>query len=219
MLERDQKLNSYLKGSVKVNQNIVKLPKLHVNPNSDEIMVNDEVVSYIDKVYIMLNKPKGYISATEDEVHPTIIDLIPEYAHLNIFPVGRLDKDTEGLLLVTNDGQFNHEVMNPNKHVSKTYEVYSKHPITQFDIDKFKSGIELSDGKLKPAILKKVDNYVSHVTIYEGKYHQVKRMFHSIENEVLELKRIKIAQLELDHNLDLGSYRLLTQIDFDNLKN
>lgn len=207
------------KGSVKVNQNIVKLPKLHVNPNSDEIMVNDEVFSYIDKVYIMLNKPKGYISATEDEVHPTIIDLIPEYAHLNIFPVGRLDKDTEGLLLVTNDGQFNHEVMNPNKHVSKTYEVYSKHPITQFDIDKFKSGIELSDGKLKPAILKKVDNYVSHVTIYEGKYHQVKRMFHSIENEVLELKRIKIAQLELDHNLDLGSYRLLTQIDFDNLKN
>ena len=200
------------KGSVKVNQNIVKLPKLHVNPNSDEIMVNDEVVSYIDKVYIMLNKPKGYISATEDEVHPTIIDLIPEYAHLNIFPVGRLDKDTEGLLLVTNDGQFNHEVMNPNKHDSK-------HPITQFDIDKFKSGIELSDGKLKPAILKKVDNYVSHVTIYEGKYHQVKRMFHSIENEVLELKRIKIAQLELDHNLDLGSYRLLTQIDFDNLKN
>ena len=207
------------KGSVKVNQNIVKLPKLHVNPNSDEIMVNDEVVSYIDKVYIMLNKPKGYISATEDELHPTIIDLIPEYAHLNIFPVGRLDKDTEGLLLVTNDGQFNHEVMNPNKHVSKTYEVYSKHPITQFDIDKFKSGIELSDGKLKPAILKKVDNYVSHVTIYEGKYHQVKRMFHSIENEVLELKRIKIAQLELDHNLDLGSYRLLTQLDFDNLKN
>mgnify|MGYP002648432742 FL=1 len=206
------------KGSVKVNQNIVKLPKLHVNPNSDEIMVNDEVVSYIDKVYIMLNKPKGYISATEDEVHPTIIDLIPEYAHLNIFPVGRLDKDTEGLLLVTNDGQFNHEVMNPNKHVSKTYEVYSKHPITQFDIDKFKSGIELSDGKLKPAILKKVDNYVSHVTIYEGKYHQVKRMFHSIENEVLELKRIKIAELELDHNLDLGSYRLLTQLDFDNLK-
>ena len=207
------------KESVKVNQNIVKLPKLHVNPNSDEIMVNDEVVSYIDKVYIMLNKPKGYISATEDELHPTIIDLIPEYAHLNIFPVGRLDKDTEGLLLVTNDGQFNHEVMNPNKHVSKTYEVYSKHPITQFDIDEFKSGIELSDGKLKPAILKKVDNYVSHVTIYEGKYHQVKRMFHSIENEVLELKRIKIAQLELDHNLDLGSYRLLTQIDFDNLKN
>ncbi|MBE7318616.1 pseudouridine synthase [Staphylococcus epidermidis] len=207
------------KGAVKVNQNIVKLPKLHVNPNSDEIMVNDEVVSYIDKVYIMLNKPKGYISATEDELHPTIIDLIPEYAHLNIFPVGRLDKDTEGLLLVTNDGQFNHEVMNPNKHVSKTYEVYSKHPITQFDIDKFKSGIELSDGKLKPAILKKVDDYVSHVTIYEGKYHQVKRMFYSIENEVLELKRIKIAQLELDHNLDLGSYRLLTQIDFDNLKN
>lgn len=207
------------KGAVKVNQNIVKLPKLRVNPNSDEIMVNDEVVSYIDKVYIMLNKPKGYISATEDELHPTIIDLIPEYAHLNIFPVGRLDKDTEGLLLVTNDGQFNHEVMNPNKHVSKTYEVYSKHPITQFDIDKFKSGIELSDGKLKPAILKKVDDYVSHVTIYEGKYHQVKRMFHSIENEVLELKRIKIAQLELDHNLDLGSYRLLTQLDFDNLKN
>ena len=166
-------------------------------------MVNDEVVSYIDKVYIMLNKPKGYISATEDEVHPTIIDLIPEYAHLNIFPVGRLDKDTEGLLLVTNDGQFNHEVMNPNKHVSKTYEVYSKHPITQFDIDKFKSGIELSDGKLKPAILKKLI-IMYHMSLFtKENIIKLKRMFHSIENEVLELKRIKIAQLELDHNLDL----------------
>ena len=144
--------------------------------------------------------------------------MIPEYAHLNIFPVGRLDKDTEGLLLVTNDGQFNHEVMNPNKHVSKTYEVYSKHPITQFDIDKFKSGIELSDGKLKPAILKKVDDYVSHVTIYEGKYHQVKRMFHSIENEVLELKRVKIANLELDETLNSGEYRFLNEQDFENLK-
>ena len=206
------------KGSVKVNQNIVKLPKLHVNPNSDEIMVNDEVVSYIDKVYIMLNKPKGYISATEDEVHPTIIDLIPEYAHLNIFPVGRLDKDTEGLLLVTNDGQFNHEVMNPNKHVSKTYEVYSKHPITQFDIDKFKSGIELSDGKLKPAILKKVDNYVSHVTIYEGKYHQVKRMFEAVGKKVVYLKRTEFGTLPLDEDLEEGEYRELTDEELATLK-
>ncbi|GGG83103.1 rRNA pseudouridine synthase [Staphylococcus pragensis] len=198
------------KGNIEVNQKVEKSPKIQINPNQDEISVNGEKIDYIDNIYIMLNKPKGYISATHDDSAQTVIDLVPEYQHLSIFPVGRLDKDTEGLLLITNDGQFNHNLMSPAKHVSKTYEVVSKFPIKESDILAFEKGIELSDGPVKPAQLIKVSDTTSHVTIYEGKYHQVKRMFHAIENEVLELKRLKIANLAIDGNLQSGEYRLLT---------
>ncbi|WP_154838274.1 pseudouridine synthase [Staphylococcus sp. Marseille-Q1834] len=198
------------KGNIEVNQKVEKSPKIQINPNQDEISVNGEKIDYIDNIYIMLNKPKGYISATHDDSAQTVIDLVPEYQHLSIFPVGRLDKDTEGLLLITNDGQFNHNLMSPTKHVSKTYEVVSKFPIKESDILAFEKGIELSDGPVKPAQLIKVSDTTSHVTIYEGKYHQVKRMFHAIENEVLELKRLKIANLAIDGNLQSGEYRLLT---------
>ncbi|EHJ07714.1 pseudouridine synthase [Staphylococcus simiae] len=205
------------KGNVTVNDQVIKLPKAHIIPEEDTVKVNGQVIDYVANVYIMLNKPKNYVSATEDSVHRTVIDLVPEYQHLNIFPVGRLDKDTEGLLLITNDGEFNHKLMSPQKHVPKTYEVISDKPIKSSDIVKFEQGVELSDGRVKPAILEIIDDVTSKVTIYEGKYHQVKRMFHSIENEVLELRRIKIANLELDSNLELGQYRLLTKTDFEQL--
>lgn len=198
------------KGKVTVNTSVEKSPKSHINPTEDIVCVNEKQVEFVNNVYIMLNKPKGYISATHDESNRTVIDLIPEYQHLNIFPVGRLDKDTEGLLLITNDGQFSHDLMSPSKHVSKTYEVTSQNPVTKADIDAFKKGIILSDGPVKPAQLTRINETTSQVTIYEGKYHQVKRMFHAIENEVLELKRLKIANLALDENLQLGEYRLLT---------
>ncbi|MDU4450526.1 MAG: 16S rRNA pseudouridine(516) synthase, partial [Staphylococcus lugdunensis] len=169
-------------------------------------------------VYLMLNKPKGYISATEDPKQATVIDLIKDYKYLDLFPVGRLDKDTEGLLLITNDGQFSHNLMNPNKHVVKTYLVTSKYPVTKDNQYMFKQGVMLSDGLTKPAELTIIDDYHSKVTIYEGRYHQIKRMFHSIENEVLELKRIQIANLRLDEELDEGQYRVLTQTDIEQLK-
>lgn len=142
------------KGLVNVNEQVIKSPKTHIEPENDKITVRGELIEYIENVYIMLNKPKGYISAN---------------------------------------------------------------PITEDDIQAFKEGVTLSDGKVKPAILTYIDNQTSHVTIYEGKYHQVKRMFHSIQNEVLHLRRIKIADLELDSNLDSGEYRLLTENDFDKL--
>lgn len=198
------------KGKVTVNTSVEKSPKSHINPTEDIVCVNEKQVEFVNNVYIMLNKPKGYISATNDESNRTVIDLIPEYQHLNIFPVGRLDKDTEGLLLITNDGQFSHDLMSPAKHVSKTYEVTSQNPVTKADIDAFKKGIILSDGPVKSAELVKIGDKISYVTIYEGKYHQVKRMFHAIENEVLELKRLKIANLALDENLKSGEYKLLS---------
>lgn len=216
---RNEVKQSLKKGYVKVNNEVIKSPKTQIDPNEDIITVNDEKIIYIDKVYIMLNKPSGVVSATEDDKHQTVIDLIPEYQHLEIFPVGRLDKDTEGLLLITNDGQFNHDLMSPNKHVPKTYEVVSKNDVTQSDVERFKEGLELSDGLVKPAQLEIIENRRSRVTIYEGKYHQVKRMFHEIENEVLQLKRIKIANLELDTSLKLGEFRLLTEEDFKLLLN
>lgn len=198
------------KGKVTVNTSVEKSPKSHINPTEDIVCVNEKQVEFVNNVYIMLNKPKGYISATHDESNRTVIDLIPEYQHLNIFPVGRLDKDTEGLLLITNDGQFSHDLMSPSKHVSKTYEVTSQNPVTKADIVAFKKGIILSDGPVKPAQLTRINEITSQVTIYEGKYHQVKRMFHAIENEVLELKRLKIANLALDENLKSGEYKLLS---------
>lgn len=198
------------KGKVTVNTSVEKSPKSHINPTEDIVCVNEKQVEFVNNVYIMLNKPKGYISATHDESNRTVIDLIPEYQHLNIFPVGRLDKDTEGLLLITNDGQFSHDLMSPSKHVSKTYEVTSQNPVTKADIDAFKKGIILSDGPVKPAQLTRINETTSQITIYEGKYHQVKRMFHAIENEVLELKRLKIANLALDENLKSGEYKLLS---------
>ncbi|MDN5829881.1 MAG: pseudouridine synthase, partial [Staphylococcus equorum] len=148
----------------------------------------------------------------------TVIDLVDEFRYLELFPVGRLDKDTEGLLLITNDGQFNHQLMSPTKHVSKTYEVISEKTITKNDIESFKTGIELNEGLAKPAQLVEGDEKnKSFVTIYEGRYHQVKRMFHAIDNEVLALKRISIGDLKLDSALAPGEFRHLTQQDFKQL--
>ena len=206
------------KGNVTVNDKKEKSPKTQINPDTDTVSVNETQIQYIDKIYLMLNKPKGYLSATEDNNQQTVIDLVEEFRYLELFPVGRLDKDTEGLLLITNDGQFNHQLMSPTKHVSKTYEVISEKTITKNDIESFKTGIELNEGLAKPAQLVEGDEKnKSFVTIYEGRYHQVKRMFHAIDNEVLALERISIGDLKLDSALAPGEYRHLTQQDFKQL--
>lgn len=206
------------KGNVTVNDKKEKSPKTQINPDTDTVSVNETQIQYIDKIYLMLNKPKGYLSATEDNNQQTVIDLVEEFKYLELFPVGRLDKDTEGLLLITNDGQFNHQLMSPTKHVSKTYEVISEKTITKNDIESFKTGIELNEGLAKPAQLVEGDEKnKSFVTIYEGRYHQVKRMFHAIDNEVLALKRISIGDLKLDSALAPGEYRHLTQQEFKQL--
>ncbi|ANZ33121.1 pseudouridine synthase [Staphylococcus carnosus] len=207
------------KNKVQVNGKNEKQSKAHINPDTDEITVDGNLIEYVDKVYIMLNKPAGYISATEDEEQSTIVSLIKDFQHMKIFPVGRLDKDTEGLILLTNDGQFNHDIMSPNKHVSKIYRVEAKNPITDDDIKQFAEGVELSDGKTKPAQLERTENEkVAFVSIREGRYHQVKRMFHAIDNEVLNLKRVQIGKLKLDSNLPKGSYRELTQEEIELVK-
>ncbi|MEB8066770.1 MULTISPECIES: pseudouridine synthase [Mammaliicoccus] len=205
------------KNLVSVNEEIVKKPEMHINPEEDVITFDDIPIEYEPVVYLMMNKPAGYISATEDDEHETVIDIVPEYMHLDLFPVGRLDKDTEGLLLLTNDGKFSHQLMSPKHKVPKKYYVEVDGYISENATEIFKKGIDLGDFTSSPSELEIIENDESSkafVTIYEGKFHQVKRMFQSIGCEVTYLKRIQIADLELDELLELGEYRHLMEEDF-----
>ncbi len=205
------------KNLVTVNDEIVKKPEMHINPEEDVITFDDIPIEYEPVVYLMMNKPAGFVSATEDDEQETVIDIVPEYMHLDLFPVGRLDKDTEGLLLLTNDGKFSHQLMSPKQKVAKKYYVEVSGHISDDAIDIFKAGIDLGDFTSSPSELEIVENgeeSIAYVTIYEGKFHQVKRMFHSIGCEVTYLKRVQIADLELDERLELGEYRHLLEEDF-----
>jgi len=205
------------KGVVKIDGQPVKDPKTHVDPDQQEVMVNEEVVEYKEFVYLLMNKPAGYLSATEDEYQETVIDLLEmEDAVLQPFPVGRLDKDTEGLLLLTNDGQLSHQLLSPKKHVPKTYYAVILGEVTNDDIAVFKKGVELDDGYVtKPAnleIISSGNQSIIHVTITEGKFHQVKRMFESVGKKVTYLKRISMGPIVLDEEeLKTGEYRELTE--------
>ncbi|MEJ7540457.1 pseudouridine synthase [Staphylococcus intermedius] len=199
------------KGAVMCNGVKIKSAKTQIDPEHDTVEVEGQVITYEPYVYLMMNKPQDVISATVDDRHQTVIDLIDNYQHLDLFPVGRLDKDTEGLLLITNDGQFNHALMSPNKHVSKTYWVQAKDPLKASDSQTFEAGITLKEGQLQPAHLEILEERTTaFVTIQEGKYHQVKRMFHAIDNEIVALKRVSIGALKLDSQLSPGDYRPLT---------
>ncbi|MCF6138342.1 pseudouridine synthase [Pseudalkalibacillus berkeleyi] len=204
------------KGLVKVNDQSVKNGKTHVDVEQDVITVGGEVVEYVKYIYLMLNKPDGVISATEDGRHETVIDLLNlEDAAFEPFPVGRLDKDTEGLLLITNDGRLAHELLSPKKHVQKVYFAVIDGEVTQDDQIAFRKGVTLEDGyETKPADLKILKSGATseiELTITEGKFHQVKRMFEAVGKKVTYLKRIEMGALKLDPELNLGEYRALTE--------
>ena len=215
------------KGKISVNSIFIKDGRIHINEKKDIIKYEDKVVGYKPFVYIMMNKPAGVVSATEDNHHKTVIDLLNDkYRTYDIFPVGRLDIDTEGLLLLTNDGVLSHNLLSPKKHVSKKYYVKIAKPLSENDVKILENGIKLEENfitkKAKVEIISEDscendDNQV-YITIYEGKFHQVKRMFKAVNNEVLYLKRVKMGNLSLDENLKLGEYRELTGKDLDELK-
>ena len=216
---------------VSVNNVFVKDGKIHVDEEKDIVKYENKIINYKPFVYIMMNKPAGVISATEDSYHKTVIDLLnDEYRTYDIFPVGRLDIDTEGLLLLTNDGILSHNLLSPKKHVDKKYYVKIAKKLNENDIKTLENGIKLEENfvtkKAKVEIIseslnendcKKNDNLV-YITISEGKFHQVKRMFKAVNNEVLYLKRVKMGNLLLDENLELGEYRELTEEELDDLK-
>ncbi len=203
-------------GAIQVDGEIVRDPKQHVDVETQQVLMYGEPVTYQKYIYLMMNKPPGVISATEDKRDETVIDLLFEdVTYFKPFPVGRLDKDTEGLLLLTNDGSFNHALMSPKKHVEKTYYAEVTGVLTQEDIEAVAAGVTLEDGyRAKPGKLvilstTEIDSTLE-LTITEGKFHQVKRMMLALGKEVTFLKRRSIGRLELDPALALGDYRELT---------
>jgi 16S rRNA pseudouridine516 synthase len=215
-------------GRVYVNGQIVKDGGIQINPEIDHVEVDGERIRYREFVYLMLNKPQGVISATEDTREQTVLDLLVEsYRIFELFPVGRLDKDTEGLLLLTNDGQLAHNLLSPRKHVPKTYIAHVEGVVGEADRISFAEGVKLDDGYLTlPAELTvlRVDE-ASHpplsaiqLTIHEGKFHQVKRMFQAVGKKVVYLKRVQMGSLQLDASLALGESRELTDVELRDLK-
>ncbi len=191
-----------------------------VDPERARVFVDGKLAEYRRFVYLMLNKPKGYVSATEDKNHKTVIDLVPEsYRHRNLFPMGRLDIDTEGLCIITDDGVLAHRLLSPQNHVPKTYVADLNGDVTDDDIRAFKEGITLEDGYVcKSAQLEKIQDCRAKVVIYEGKFHQVKRMFAARGKAVKSLVRTKIGGLSLNESLNLGEIRELTQYELDLLQ-
>ncbi|WP_343338084.1 Ribosomal large subunit pseudouridine synthase B [Terrisporobacter petrolearius] len=204
------------KGLVKVNNKVISNPGTQVDTDTDKIEFNNEVVKYREFVYIMMNKPDGYLSATFDKRDPIVLDLIESsYLAFEPFPVGRLDKDTEGLLVLTNDGKLAHRVLSPKKHVPKTYYAKIDGVVTEKDVKAFEEGVTLDDGyETMPSqlkILESAETSEIELTIHEGKFHQVKRMFESVGKKVVYLKRLSMGKLKLDETLSLGEYRELTE--------
>lgn len=210
-------------GRVKVNGESARDPGVHVLPAIDHIEVDGEPVKYREFIYLMMNKPRGFLSATEDRFAEVVVDLLsPEYRAFHPFPVGRLDKDAEGLLLLTNDGELAHRLLSPKKRVPKTYFAVVCGEVTKADGEAFRRGITLDDGyRTMPADLKVISSGPEsrvEVTVYEGKYHQVKRMFKALGKEVVYLKRVAMGPLVLDELLRPGEYRELTEVEIDGLR-
>jgi 16S rRNA pseudouridine516 synthase len=201
-------------GQVTVDGVVIKDGSFTLNPQAAKVTASGTELEYREYHYLMLNKPLGVISATEDKLHATVLELLPPtYQHLKLFPVGRLDKDTQGLLLLTDDGQLTHNLLAPKKHVPKTYLALVQGLVDKADQEAFAKGIPLSDFVTLPArleILEAGPQSQVEVTIYEGKFHQVKRMFHAVGKEVLALTRIRFGPLSLDAKLAPGDSRELT---------
>ncbi|MGO1589586.1 MAG: pseudouridine synthase [Alkalibacterium gilvum] len=215
---------------VEVNDEVIVNPKTHVDPETDSIKVGGESIDYQEFVYFMLNKPQGVISATEDHVHETVLDLLePQDSLQEPHPVGRLDIDTEGLLVLTNDGKLTHRLLSPKHHVNKKYFAEVEGVVTEDDIQTFKEGITLVDEHEEfvtmPAelVVLKTDKSAKtskvEAIIQEGKFHQVKRMVRAVGKEVIYLKRLSMGDLELDPKLELGAYRPLSKEEINLLNN
>ena len=214
MTTRTQAKDMIRIGEVKVNGIVIKACDYKVDTEKDSVSVNGREYIFKKHIYIMMNKPQGVVSATTDPKNKTVIDILPEnLKRKGLFPAGRLDKDTEGFMLITDDGDFAHKILAPKNHIPKTYLVRVDKKITQEVMDAFAKGIPIGGGECtSPAIIKlveDVDNPLCEVTIFEGMYHQIKRMFERFGMTVLYLKRLRMGNLELDGNLSLGQAREL----------
>jgi len=215
---RSQVKSFIQKGMVSVNDEIIKKPECKVT-DSDTICYQGQVLSTEQYAYYMLHKPAGVISATEDKVQTTVLDYFKEEACRDLYPVGRLDKDTEGLLLITNDGELGHRLLSPRHHIPKTYYVELQHSVSEENIHILETGVDIGEKRLTlPAKIQIISENRIYITIIEGKFHQIKRMFEVVDNRVLYLKRVAMGELTLDESLPKGQYRRLTQDEISYIK-
>ena len=219
---RSQVKDLLKKGQVMVNGGVVKKPELKINETTDQILCQGKKASYQKNIYLMLHKPAGVVSATEDNREKTVLDLVrPEDRKNGLFPVGRLDKDTEGLLLLTDDGELAHRLLSPKKHVDKTYYAKIDGQVTEEHVKQFREGLDIGDEKKTlPAVLTiLLSGPVSEieVTIHEGRFHQIKRMFEAVGCKVTYLKRLSMGSLVLDETLPPEEYRPLTEAELEGL--
>ena len=223
--ETRSKVKEYIrKGRITVNTVIVKSPDTKVDTDNDEVCLDGKPVGYVEYYYYMMNKPQGVISATEDPKHKTVLDLLDDYARAKeVFPVGRLDIDTHGLLLLTNDGKLAHALLSPKRHVDKTYLARINGVMTDVDVETFAQGVPLKDFTCQPAKLELVsvdtekEESLIRVTIAEGKFHQVKRMVAYCGKEVVDLQRLTMGTLTLDEDLKRGEWRRLSKEELEGL--
>lgn len=209
------------KGGVTVNGIPCAKVSMHIDPFADTVAYLGRKIEYKKFRYILLNKPAGYVSATEDGRDPTVLDLLPaEYAPFDLFPCGRLDKNTLGLMLITDDGALAHRLLSPKHHVEKTYRYRLKFPLSEADAERVEAGVTFDDGYLtKPAkITRYEETSCGEISVTEGKYHQIKRMFEAVGNKVTELERIKFGPLTLPENMARGEWRELTDDEINAIR-
>ncbi len=207
---RNETKNLIRKGLVKVNNLTVRRPDEKYDPEQSEIVVSGKKLEYKKHLYIIMNKPAGILSASRDSREKTVIDLLsPDLQRDGLFPAGRLDKDTEGLILITDDGEFAHKMLSPKNHVYKLYEAECNRELTPGDVRRFSEGITTGGISFLPAEMKITGKNTALVEICEGKFHQIKKMFQSIGAEVTHLKRLRIGEFTLDESLSFGEYREL----------
>ena len=209
-LTRSESRKAIKCGRVTVEGATAKDIAMHISENSN-VQLDGSEIFYKKFIYIMLNKPQGYVSATEDKKQSTVLDLLdPSYARYQLFPVGRLDIDTEGFLLLTNDGETAHNLLSPNKNFGKTYFLRLEHNITDKEIELLENGVDIGECITKEAKARRISENEIELTITEGKFHQIKRMAKAVENQVVYLKRLSYGELYLDKGLETGKYRCLT---------
>ena len=208
------------KGRITVNGIPAKRPDDRVEPKTDEICLDGSPITYREHTYIMLNKPQGYVSATEDRGLPTVLELLPPELRRGLFPSGRLDRDTVGLMLLTDDGELSHFLLSPVSHLPKTYFFRCGSQISEEAAEKLRTGVELNgDGMTKPAELALSDTRTEgQITITEGRYHQIKRMFAAVGNVIIYLRRVSIGELSLDPSLPEGEWRYLNEEEISSLQ-
>lgn len=232
---RSQIKDAAKKGRIQVDGAVEKKTERKIDPQKEAVAFDGHIISYVKYEYYLLNKPQGVVSATEDNLHKTVLDLIEDRQRNDLFPVGRLDIDTEGLLLITNDGDLAHRLLSPKHHVDKQYYAHVEGNLPSDAVERFRQGIELTDGTpTLPAVLEILpqadedtgsgtissSDKVTEIllTIREGKFHQVKRMFEALDCKVVYLKRLSMGSLKLDESLKIGEYRTLTDVEIEELQ-